>query len=490
MEPPIIGAKPEQAGSCHCPAYLQVYVRMEREDILSTAEVAALAGVHRDTLLRWLRQGLVPEPGRDWRGWRVFSRFEAEQVVRFARAESSSISDSHRWPQVRNLEEIDWNFPGAVTGYLTHGLHPYPAKFIPQIPNLLVQELSSVGDRVCDIFCGSGTTLVEALTLKRHAVGVDANPLAVLITQAKTTRLQPGDEDVLRILAARARQLGDSLAVLADDSEPLLFDPQPFKSGAPRPSSEEIGQWFDPFIVEELAELLSWCRKLPTPTSRTTALASFSAIVVAVSRQDSDTRYVGRDKGLTPGDAFRKFAGTLERNVNALIELTDLVEPRFTCEVLHKNVLDAPDLGSVGLVVCSPPYPNAYSYHLYHRTRMAWLRMDQEQFKEVEIGSHRKYSRRGKSRVTVKTFRSEMEQVFTWLRRHLRKGGFACFVIGDSVIEGELVDNAELLSRAASGVGFIEAARISRKIDRTRGAFNPSHGKNRKGEHILVLERQ
>jgi site-specific DNA-methyltransferase (cytosine-N4-specific) len=403
--------------------------------------------------------------------------------------ESSTVGNSYLSPQIRKLEEVDWNFPGAITGYLTHGFHPYPAKFIPQIPNFLIQELSSVGDRVCDIFCGSGTTLVEALTLKRHAVGVDANPLAVVITQAKTTRLLPSDEEVLRSLAARARQLGDSLALFTDKSEPLLFAPRPFQSGAPRPDAADIGQWFDPFIVEELAELLSWCRELPTQTARTTAIASFSAIVVAVSRQDSDTRYVGRDKGLQPGDAFRKFAATLERNVSALVELTDLVEPRFTCEVLHGNVLDAPDLGRVDLVVCSPPYPNAYSYHLYHRTRMAWLRMDQERFKEIEIGSHRKYSRRGRHRVTVKTFRSEMERVFAWMRRHLRKGGFACFVIGDSILDGELIDNAELLSQAASGFGFAEAARISREIDRTRGAFNPSHGKNRKGEHILILER-
>ena len=449
-----------------------------------------MAGVHRDTLLRWLRQGLVPEPGRDWRGWRTFSRSEATRIARFAAEGQPTIAAGPRLPQLGRLEETDWNFPGATTNYLTHGFHPYPAKFIPQIPNLLIQELSSVGDRVCDIFCGSGTTLVEALTLKRHAVGVDANPLAVLIARAKTTRLLAGDGEALKTLAARARELADSLSLFADDSEPLLFAPQPFLSRAPRPGPEEIGQWFDPFIVEELAELLSWCRELPSLSSQTAALASFSAIVVVVSRQDSDTRYVGRSKGLKPGDAFRRFAATLERNLESLLELTDFVEPRFHCEVLHGNVLKGPEIGRVDLVVCSPPYPNAYSYHLYHRTRMAWLRMNQEQFKEIEIGSHRKYSRRGRNRATVATFRSEMEWVFAWLRRQLRKGGFACFVIGDSVLDGERVDNAELLATAAVDHGFVEAARISRDIDPTRRAFNPSHGKNRKGEHILILERQ
>src|SRR5436309_4237098 len=95
----------------------------------------------------------------------------------------------NRVHQLANLNAIDWDFSKAKTVYLTHGLHPYPAKFIPQIPNALIQELSSVGETIADIFCGSGTTLLEALQLKRHAVGIDANPLASLITRAKTTPL-------------------------------------------------------------------------------------------------------------------------------------------------------------------------------------------------------------------------------------------------------------------------------------------------------------
>src|SRR5580700_1541342 len=87
-----------------------------------------------------------------------------------------------------HLHHLDFDFAGSKTGYLTHGLHPYPAKFIPQIPERLIRELSDEGDTVADVFSGSGTTLVEALILNRNAIGIDANPLACLITKAKTTR--------------------------------------------------------------------------------------------------------------------------------------------------------------------------------------------------------------------------------------------------------------------------------------------------------------
>lgn len=167
---------------------------------ISTAEVAERAGIHKDTLLRWLRRGLVPEPSRDRRGWRYFSSAETAAVVALARRTSDVESPVYVETLPAGfaaLKAIDWDFTDAKTNYLTHGIHPYPAKFIPQIPNALIQELSSVGDTVGDIFCGSGTTIVEALTLKRNAVGIDANPLACLIARSKTGVINEDDIAIL-----------------------------------------------------------------------------------------------------------------------------------------------------------------------------------------------------------------------------------------------------------------------------------------------------
>lgn len=459
---------------------------------LSTAEVAAKAGVHRDTLLRWLREGLIEEPARDQRGWRVFSETEAEVVSEFAkgRREGSDPLDPVRRDYHRTLsrlEALDWDFRGVQTNYFTHGLHPYPAKFIPQIPNALIQELSSVGDRVADIFCGSGTTLVEAMLLKRNSVGVDANPLSALITRAKTTRLSTQDVETLGALADRADTLGMEIGTY--QGEGLLFDFPPFTSNAPRPDDESLEFWFEPFVVEELAELISWCRELRSSAARTVSLASASAIIVAVSKQDSDTRYVRREKNLSPGDTMRRFAKALRDTLRGLLEFADLVETRFRCDVIHADVLDAPDIGEIDLVVCSPPYPNAYSYHLYHRSRMVWLGMDQPEFKRREIGSHRKYSRKGERGATPATFRDEMGRVFHWLTGHLKPSGFACFVVGDSTIKGERIDNASILCDAGKECGFSLVSQIERQLQATKKAFNPSIGKI-KTEHILIFSHR
>ena len=310
--------------------------------LLSTAQVADLAKIHKDTLLRWLRQGFVIEPGRDRRGWRVWTENETRAVIAFASAPQSVKSEDSS-PQTGELslrlQQINWDFRDAKTNYLTHGLHPYPAKYIPQIPNALIQEFSRLGDNVGDIFCGSGTTLVEGLMLRRNVIGLDANPLAVLISNAKTTPLQPGDKELLLELIDRAARFAIHITV---DDQPSLFASPAFVSSAARPSDKAISFWFEPFVVEELAEIRSWCQALPTESARDLALVTLSAIIVGVSFQDSDTRYVRRQKGIKPGDTMRRFAQVLSENTNAVEKFTDILDPPLNCQVMVADVLQGP----------------------------------------------------------------------------------------------------------------------------------------------------
>ena len=71
------------------------------------------------------------------------------------------------------------------TSYISHGYHRYPAKFIPQVVSRLIKEYSKKGNWVIDPFGGCGTTLIESKVIQRNSIGVDINPVAVLITKAK-----------------------------------------------------------------------------------------------------------------------------------------------------------------------------------------------------------------------------------------------------------------------------------------------------------------
>jgi predicted site-specific integrase-resolvase len=53
---------------------------------INTAKAAKIAGISKPTLLRWLREGKIPEVSRDVRGWRVFTREEVARIKDYANA--------------------------------------------------------------------------------------------------------------------------------------------------------------------------------------------------------------------------------------------------------------------------------------------------------------------------------------------------------------------------------------------------------------------
>lgn len=469
---------------------------MKKEETFTTGQTAEMVGIHRETLLRWLRDGQISEPRRDRNGWRRFSASEVDEIYAYANREqtlSRSSNSQSSTPSIldgmpyvgvaHKLEELDWDFVDAQTSYLTHSIHPYPAKFIPQIPNTLIQELSSVGEIILDPFCGSGTTLVEGVRLRRHAVGVDANPLACLLSQAKTTVVDENEVAPLRELVEEFLILSQQMSVA---ELPLFPDLPALPFTSKHPPFKGAEDWFDAHVIDELAFAKEKCLALESEVLRNLALVAFSSIIVTVSRQDSDTRYVRRDKNIAPGETLRLFSRALEQVTQRVVEFSSEAEKRFTARVIEADILDEPDVGIVDLVVCSPPYPNAYSYHLYHRTRMLWMDMDQPRFKKQEIGSHRKYSSKGQNAATVETFRGELETILRWLSRHLRQYRHACFVIGDSIIKGELIPNSELLMQVAEGIGFEVEADIERELQSNKKYFNPKIGRI-KTEHIVIL---
>ena len=90
--------------------------------------------------------------------------------------------------------DYSWSFSDKTrkdTAYITHGYHRYPAKFIPQIVSRLAEKYTNEGDLIVDPFGGCGTTLVESKIMGRSSIGVDINPVAVLITKAKITPIDP-----------------------------------------------------------------------------------------------------------------------------------------------------------------------------------------------------------------------------------------------------------------------------------------------------------
>jgi hypothetical protein len=81
---------------------------------------------------------------------------------------------------------------------LTHNFYSYPARFSPELVKEIIKNFSSSGDWIFDPFMGGGTSIVEALAMGRHAIGVDINSLAWFVAISKTTPISSTDITQLR----------------------------------------------------------------------------------------------------------------------------------------------------------------------------------------------------------------------------------------------------------------------------------------------------
>jgi len=88
---------------------------------------------------------------------------------------------------------------------LTHGFYKYPARFSPSFVRAAIETFTMPGDLVLDNHVGGGTTLVEALALGRHAIGVDISALAEFVATVKSTVFDESELDRLTSWANRLR---------------------------------------------------------------------------------------------------------------------------------------------------------------------------------------------------------------------------------------------------------------------------------------------
>ncbi|HEY73018.1 MAG TPA: site-specific DNA-methyltransferase [Thermoflexia bacterium] len=371
------------------------------------------------------------------------------------------------------LDDLDWDFADTPMESGVHTIHPYPAKFIPQIPRQLIQLFPPKSNSVIlDPFCGSGTTLVEAINTGLDTWGIDLNPLACLISRVKTTQLPQSLDFAAEATAQKARQC--------------------FTAGDVQiPSIPRLDHWFKPEVQQSLAALVTEIDREPTRAVREALQVTLSSIIVRVSNQESNTRYAAVENTYTAQDVFSQFKNAALTINRALLTLSDNLFRRLGhATVLNRDILaikpeELPN--NVGLVITSPPYPNAYEYWLYHKYRMYWLGMDPMEVREREIGARPHYFKKNAQDET--DFEKQMHTCFQLLSQVMLPEAKACFLVGRSIIHGRVIDNATLLQRAAEPAGFIVKDVVTRNIPTTRKAFNPTHSKINR-EHLIIFGLQ
>jgi len=82
--------------------------------------------------------------------------------------------------------EAEWKLQQRLWGHAFHPMCSYLGSFPAALAHAFIARYSRPGDVVIDPFSGRGTVPLQACAERRVGVGVDLNPLAHLLTEAKT----------------------------------------------------------------------------------------------------------------------------------------------------------------------------------------------------------------------------------------------------------------------------------------------------------------
>jgi DNA modification methylase len=250
----------------------------------------------------------------------------------------------------------------------THGLHKYPAKFIPQIPQWAINKyLNNKTDKyILDPFCGSGTTLVESALSGNYSIGIDIDPLSALISKVKTTKI-----DIKK------------LGIIVDWLKKYILNCQTEKF---IPDCQTLDHWFTKETIDKLSIIRSSTNKLPEFFGNTKTikdiqdllLICFSSVIRRVSNADNESQktYVSHTKRKQPEKVFPLFLSQLDYFVEKITEFStnpnlkpvEIIVSSSTNSLINllKNI-------KVDLAITSPPYIKAIDYIYNQMVELFWI---------------------------------------------------------------------------------------------------------------------
>lgn len=417
--------------------------------------------------------------------------------------------------QNRLFEKIpvspEWCFKNVrSTEQWTHGYHRYPAKFLPNLVKKLIEDYTQPSDLVADFFAGCGTTLVEAKVHGRQSVGVDINPVAELITNAKINPIEP------KKLEAKFQNLIKKFDDFApkDYSEINLHD--------------RIDYWFSTKHKYKIAFLYEKILSLRDRTAKDFFLVALSHILKNCSKwlQASTKPQIDPDKNPTdPFIAFKTHTKQMiKRNNEFYKQLSENNFLKTSCEIRLEDARNTSlETCSVGAIITSPPYVTSYEYADIHQLTAYWYEyitdlqgfrknfigtfysLNQETKVDSELGQQivnqllKKDKRKAKE---VANYFNDMQDVASEMHRVLRVDGHACLVIGNTTFLGVKVKSAEVFAEILESLGFNIINIIKRSIphkliptirDKKTGKFSKLKNKDSKRvypeEYILIAKK-
>jgi site-specific DNA-adenine methylase len=338
----------------------------------------------------------------------------------------------------------DVNNPKSV-----HGIYPYRGKISAIDARQIIGQLPRKG-KLLDPFCGSGTILYEAREHCIDAIGVDNNPIAVIIANGKLERNELVRlKSHLRELLARARSL-QSVPKMPE-SPSRYFHPE---------TAEQIMRMAQLAMTNEMSDYERAC---------------FFGSICLAARGCNHYKWSSTNIGkiFLPHwkiDFYSKFCNKIEKHYTFSTSRAQAQIYQFDSRHLSEII----PAKSVDYVFTSPPYFNALDYTSYY-TRIVYEIMgyDRAEIRRTLIQSVDKYE-------------EDMKQVFEELEKVTKDDAMIIFVVGDKKVKDQIISGGEFFLKLSK---YEPTYVIEREYTGTASKIWDSINKTRRKEHVVVWDK-
>lgn len=377
-------------------------------------------------------------------------------------------------------------------------LHKYPATMLPQIGIQILREFNISNGRLLDPYCGSGSTFAAGLECGlRHMEGYDRNPLAVLISRSKFTKLNLDE----------TQHQKDALISAIEQHicyrKPLTYKPIQFFNG---------DYWFSDEVLRQLSIISHLIHQIDSIDIKRFFSVAFSETL----RESSYTRNgefklyrISQDDLETfQPEPHKLFTQKLERNFTLY---KTYYYPKLTGVSVHIHETEPHYTDQhYDLVLTSPPYGDSQTtvaYGQFSRFANEWIGItDARNIDNLLMGGQKKKhlhqggvifeslldisSKSPKRAIEVSSFYIDLAKSIQKIAKTIKRGGKAIYIVGNRRVKGVQLPTDQFIAEQFTHAGFQHIVTYERVISTSKVMPKTNSPSNVKGETAETMSQE
>lgn len=362
------------------------------------------------------------------------------------------------------IRNSNYDFADQGYGAIYPNIHKYPATMPPQIGIALLKELNITQGKLLDPYCGSGSSFASALECGlTEMYGFDINPLAVLISRVKFTKI---DLEALQITKQQLREQIDE-----------YLKKENFLEKFPLPKITNINFWFSQEVINKLNLLRYFINQISDKNLYDFFLIPFSETVRECSYTRNNEFKLYKMKATDILKFNPDVLGVYFKRLNDVINIYETIYlPKLTentqINVNYSQFNYAED--SFDLVLTSPPYGDSrttVAYGQFSTLANEWIGIDYaRKVDKMLMGGSQTKSLYNQGLITdyiqaiavnnekraleVSAFYVDLEKSIHQVAKSVKKGGKIIYIVGNRTVKNIQLPTDQFIAEKFEQNGF------------------------------------